>query len=190
MLLNEFRPLRRVDKDLKMFDMQFYFPNKHCMPTNSLRRKEPEKLTKTKKRSKRNTGCEIMSSQMAGSWYYVSVSQLVKDLWKWGYKLVDGFYQERPSKRSGHYYIVRFTFARHEIAKEYYPTDSLVAKALKQIMNYSCWRLKLYLNPYYDNGEEVEGNYSMSAKLLNGTRNTEPTFDLVAQGYKVRQVVS
>src|SRR6056297_1156278 len=185
MLLKELRPLKRVDKDLNTFDLQFYVESKKVANAGcKIREKHDDHVSND---SDGNTGREIITSCMGGSWYYVSLKRLVKDLLHWGYKVVDAFYQKRVSKKGNDYFIVRFTFARHDINDTWYHPESDIYKVLNNFCRFS-WRTKIYLNPYYKDNQRLEGKYSMSAKLTNRALKTNPPFKLVVQGYEVRQI--
>ena len=96
----------------------------------------------------------------------------VKDLWLAGYELVDAFYEERidprdQSKRRK-YHVVRFTFAHSDfvnVSEQFKAVRPALVAGLQQICSTALWRVRAFSNPFFNEGEEVEGQRALSLNL-------------------------
>lgn len=98
------------------------------------------------------------------------IADLLNGLEEAGYEMVDAFHQPRLNRNNGRtYHMVRFTFARHEDAT---PSEEFVAlrdqyrEAMREVITSAAWRVQAYLNPFFSNGEVVEGQYAVSLNMV------------------------
>ena len=97
----------------------------------------------------------------------ISLAEIPKMLEDSGYELVDAFYRPRvdPSNPKKTYHMVRFVFAHREhvsLSSEFKLVRERIRLALNEICTHAMWRTRSFLNPFYRNGEGIEGQYAMS----------------------------
>lgn len=89
-----------------------------------------------------------------------------------GYELVDVLHEERldakdpEGKRT--YHMVRFVFARREVAEisdDFKAVRNMARDALRHICQSAFWRVRSFLNPFYHNGEAIDGLNTASINL-------------------------
>ena len=101
-----------------------------------------------------------------------SIAEFLCELEAAGYEMVDCLYQERTTINNPHskktYHMVRFVFARHEFVElsDYFKRMRSMLRAEVQIMCESAmWRIRIYSNPFYKNGQEILGQHYMSINI-------------------------
>ncbi|MCL5006887.1 MAG: hypothetical protein M1153_01970 [Patescibacteria group bacterium] len=101
-----------------------------------------------------------------------SLLELLGDLEVAGYELVDAFYQQRIDAKDPRgertYHMVRFLFASREFAepsKWFKSIRDKLLNELRTICENALWRTRCFLNPFYENGEEVVDQRFVSVNL-------------------------
>lgn len=101
-----------------------------------------------------------------------SLRKLPVELEATGYELVDVLYEERldgkdpEGKRT--YHMIRFVFVRREFAEvsdEFVRVKATARDALRHICETAFWRVRSFLNPFYQDGEAIEGLNAASINL-------------------------
>ncbi|MFZ3054731.1 MAG: hypothetical protein WA091_02000 [Minisyncoccales bacterium] len=123
-----------------------------------------------------------------------STSNLLNELKESGYELVDAFCQERvnpkdPTKRS-RYWMVRYVFANHENAEpstEFVERRSVVEDDLQKLLSESFWRIRVFLNPFFKNNEQVSDCHTVSINLEARKPRFQKDGQLVVQWKKDNQ---
>lgn len=90
----------------------------------------------------------------------VSVAEFPTELEAANYELVDARYEERIHQRDPKrtYHMVRFVFAPREfvnISDEFRNSRSAIRADLQVMCNEALWRVRVFKNPFFKNGEEV-----------------------------------
>ena len=142
--------------------LQFSFSNPKAIPYN-IRKREPETKNEHVRRVKLPPRGRLAIEPSERT----KITSFAMDLETNGYQLVDGFSQKRHhAKRPEQvYYAVRFTFARKEYAEisdEFQSIQTKIHADLKQVCTVAFWRTRAFSNPFYKNGEEVEGFETLS----------------------------
>ena len=87
---------------------------------------------------------------------------------------MDALYQERPynNAKNPHgkwtYHMVRYVFARREfveLSDEFRKVRDTIRAELPRICENALWRVRLFSNPFYKNGEEIPGESTVSVNL-------------------------
>lgn len=99
-----------------------------------------------------------------------SLKQFLEELKSAGYEMVDAFYKERINAKNPRkpYHMVRFVFARHEfatISDEFKEVRKTILAELKVICENALWRVRAFRNPFYKNGEEIQGEFAISINM-------------------------
>jgi hypothetical protein len=156
---------RKVDMCL----IQFNFSNLRAVP-DGLREIEPEDPEEMAERKGRANGKEIFQE---GS---CSIESVPGYLEANGYFLADAFFQRRFSLNNGKkipYFTVRFTF--QPVPSKEFKEDDKAKAALKEMCRTAAWKLKIFRNPLFRNGEKVKGRSTLCLKLVG--RETLVQFD-------------
>lgn len=155
-----------LDKSVRTVILQFSFSNPNVVPASVRCRRKRETPKEQSKRKSHPSGTLIIEPTMN-----CKMSSFFGELLEEGYELVDASFQERVHLKNKKqvYYAVRFVFCRKEFAK---PTeefkqkrDDICFNGLGRICNEALWRIRVYLNPFYENGEEIIGQKSVSINL-------------------------
>jgi len=139
-----------LDQRYRMFQIQFSFSNQNAIP-EAIEQKEKEDIRGRLARKITSTG--TMVGQIEKN--TVSLKDLLQDAQTAGYELTDCFYQERlnPGKFKGTYYMVRFTFCQESFARV--PSNQVdIIEAFEEIASSATWKVRVFDNPYYENGDE------------------------------------
>ncbi len=153
-----------IDSSVQMIILQFSFSNGKAVPEwiGCHEKEVPQERTERKNRLHGELVIEKTKS--------CSVLNLAKDLGVAGYELVDAFCQKRinpkyPNKR---YQMVRFVFVRNE---DMQLPDNFMNKrvpalgSLREMCAAAMWRARVFLNPYYENGEKIPNKHAISINL-------------------------
>lgn len=100
----------------------------------------------------------------------VFLAELPGDLREAGYELVDAFYQRRSNPKTGRgYYMIRFVFCRHEHVDEgtkgFREGCRIILADLEDICDQALWQTRIFLNPFFKDGEEIPGQKAISINL-------------------------
>jgi len=150
-------------QNVRMIVVQFSFSNPEVIPSGIKRRKR-ETAFEHVARKLQKTGERIIEPTVNCS------VEFLGELEAMGYELVDAFYQARPDHDDlkGTYHTVRFLFARHEFATpsaEFRMVRDAIRAELREMLRTAFWRVRAFLNPFYQNGEEIAGQRSLSINL-------------------------
>lgn len=156
-----------LDRTVRLVSLQFSFSNPDAIPVKVLRFKslEHETTAASKERKTRATG--ILAIQPTED---CSLVVFLRDLLTDGYELVDSFYQPRIDQNNAArtYHMVRFLFARQEfvdLSDEFREVRGLLLQGLQEMCGAAMWRVQVFLNPHYEDGNEVAGQCSISINL-------------------------
>ena len=101
-----------------------------------------------------------------------SLANFLREIAVSGYEMVDAFYKQGIDtrdpgiKRKNH--TACFFFARSEfveLSDEFKGVRPLIYNELWKICKTAIWRVRLFLNPFYKDGEEINDQYSLSINL-------------------------
>lgn len=147
-----------LSDEVRMVVLQLSFTNANALPL-WVRDAEAEKVQAAKARKARHTGRLVVSPVER-----VSLAELARGLEAAGYKLVDAFKQCRvdPQKMQS-YWSVRFVFALERL--EDFDHRNAIRGELQKLLDQAYWRVRIFLNPFYQNGEEVPGYQALSVNL-------------------------
>lgn len=150
-----------LDSTARLVSLQFSFSNPNIIPKN-VRRREQETKAESDTRKQNQGG--ILAIEPCEN---VSIATLVLELESLGYKLVDGLYQARQDRvrPSQMYHMVRFIFARTEhaeISDQFREIQLKIREELLDICENAFWRIRVFSNPFYKDGEEINGLRALS----------------------------
>lgn len=148
---------------VRLVMLQFSFSNIKAMPSGiqGKPKKNFDRLTPNRTRVE---GVEFLTPTEN-----VSLRPFLSDLVAMGYVLVDAFYEMRSNPRGKEYPVVRFTFAEKETARfdsEFAEHRGPAICALRQMCEEAMWRPQGYLNPFFKDGEPVEGEHAIAINLV------------------------
>src|SRR3972149_9877630 len=151
-------------QNVRMIVVQFSFSNPEVIPSG-IKRRNRETAFEHVARKLQATGERVIEPTKN-----VFLGHLVGDFEGNGFELVDAFYQARPDHDDlkGTYHTVRFLFARHEFATpsaEFRMVRDAIRAELREMLRTAFWRVRAFLNPFYQNGEEIAGQRSLSINL-------------------------
>lgn len=97
----------------------------------------------------------------------ISLAAITQMLESNGYELVDAFYKPRidPRNPKKMYHMVRFVFAHRDhvvLSPEFKLIRDRIRLAIDEICTQAMWRTRSFLNPFYKDGAEIEGQHAMS----------------------------
>jgi len=159
--------LPKIDSSVRFISLQFSFSNAKAVPGwISLHEHEEEAPQERVERKRRSSG-EIVIKQKEKC----SILGFVKDLGMAGYELIDAFCQKRinPKNPKGEMYqMVRFTFIHKEDMD--LPDNFMSARIpalgnLREMCAVAMWRVRVFVNPFYKDGEMISDEHSMSINL-------------------------
>lgn len=153
-------PLRHV----RLVAIQFSFSNREIVPV-AVRQRNRETPLEHIARKLRVTGERVIEPTEN-----VDLSNFLGELEEAGFELVGAFYQERPAgdQLDRTYYMARFLFARREFATpsaEFVLARDTIRTALQEMLRTAFWRVRSFLNPFYQEGKEVAGQRALSINL-------------------------
>lgn len=142
--------------------LQFSFSNAKVVP-KSIEPRNPESLDDAFKREKHANGRRVIDPVKN-----VDVLTFVEGLTNGGYKLAKAFSQKRPKTDdpSQSYYIARFDFEPWEEDFEHGDASARHnVNALKKMCYEAMWQVKVFVNPFFSDGKEVAGEYTVSINM-------------------------
>lgn len=160
-----------LNSSIRLVIFQFIFSNPNVVPPLIKQlKKEKETLEEQKKRKARKAkGTMLIESPNC------SFVGFFEELEKYGYKMVDTFYQPRIDPKDSHgkriYHMVRSIFARHEyvelsdeLMKVWNACNGIHAE-LQDLCTQAMWQIRIFLNPFFDNGEEIPGQHALNINI-------------------------
>ena len=150
-----------LDSSVRLIDVQFSFSNVNVVPA-ILKERELEGLDERDERKAREGSGQLVIAPTENT--------SLRGFELAGYELVDAFYQPRihPKNPQIIYHAVRFLFARHAYA---HPSEGFsrgrdaICEEFRGMCQQAMWRVRAYLNPYFEGGERVQGYYTVSINL-------------------------
>lgn len=146
--------------------IQFSFSNPDVIPA-TVRRLNRETKEERVVRKSYSSGVMVIEPTEK-----CSLVEFLGELETAGYEMVDAFYKQRidandpRGKRS--YHMVRFLFARRgfvELFDEFRKVRDVIRAELQSICESAIWRVRLFSNPFYKNGEEIPFQRAVSINL-------------------------
>jgi len=177
-----------LEGTVKLLMLQFVFSNMGALPAGFFEKKRETLDELTARRS------GVKGVQFIEPIQDVSLLQFLLDLAKAGYVLVDAFFQMRASVRGQQYPSVRFIFAAEESVRpdgEFANHKQNAENALLQMCKEAMWRVRAFLNPFFEGGLPVDGQHAISinlearSPLLDGEGNPLMRWEKDENGEKV-----
>ena len=154
-----------IDTSIRMIMIQFSFSNPDAIPA-FIRGLERQRETREECVS-RKVG--VNGSPCISPTEGCTVREFVENLEAAGYQLVDAFYQRRVDHKDPRgnrwYHMARFVFASAEWAdpsEEFIAMRTNVKASLQEMCEASLWRVRGFLNPFYQEGQEIAGQHAVS----------------------------
>jgi len=151
---------------VRLVALQFSFSNPKGIPA-SVRRLDRETPEERNERKNHSSGTMVIEPTEN-----CSLIDFLDELKGAGYEMVDALYKKRidPKDSRGRrtYHMVRFLFARREfvdLSEEFKAVRDIISRELRSICEVVMWRVRVFLNPFYENGEEVIGHRAISVNL-------------------------
>ncbi len=174
-----------LNNAIRLVMLQFSFLNPGLIPVSMKRLNHRETQEELVKRKSHSSGVMVIESTEK-----CSIASFTAELEAAGYEIVGRFYKERINYKcpsGGTYHMVRFLFARHEFAElsdEFKKARGTIRAELRGICKSAMWRVRLFSNPFYKNGEEIPGQSAVSVNLELPT----PTWRQPKVGHHLRVV--
>ncbi len=156
-----------IDRTVRMVVLQFSFSSNNIVPEGI--REEPfERIYQQEKRRARGgTGKRVIDPVQN-----VSLKEIGRDLRGNGFELVDAFRQKRhhPDDHRGRrmYQVVRFSFAKEKFERtspDFQEKKGELLAYLGSMVVEAAWRVRVFLNPFFKDGEEMAGAHHLSINL-------------------------
>ena len=152
-----------LNDNIPMINLQFSFNNPEVIPVLVGHRSNETTEERVVRKSHASGRLMIEPTEKC------SIVDTLDGIESVGYELVDAFHQERidPKDPTGRrrYHTVRFQFARSETAQisdEFKAIRDQIRNEFQDICEVAQWRVRAFLNPFYRNGEEVQGKNAVS----------------------------
>lgn len=158
--------------------LQFSFSNEKVVP-KGIPELTPESVGEAMEREHRADGEQVIAPVEN-----VDLLEFVGELIDNGYELASAASQERVNPRNpgNTYYMVRFVFVPEEdVNRENEAGDNM--SDLKQMCKDAMWRVKVFVNPFISDGEEVAGQHVVSINMTS----RKPLYNNVGKPIRVWQ---
>lgn len=144
--------------------LQFSFSNQNVIPSG-IRNLERETGDGREERKNHCTGTQVVEPILN-----CDLANFPANLEAAGYELVGAHCQERidAKGRIGKYWMVRFVFVRREFvipSDEFRKVRGIVRLGLMEMCRVAMWRVRIFSNPFFQNGEEVSGQRAISINM-------------------------
>jgi len=154
----------RIDASVRLILLQFSFSRETAVPA-LLWQRNPERPNE---RKRRETGRMVVEPTPN-----CSLAKFVSDILGCGYELVEAFHQQRidPKDPAGKrkYHIVRYVFVRQEYLEEiqegFKRLRPKILEELQETLEETMWRVRVFANPFFSDGEEIPGQSALSVNL-------------------------
>lgn len=155
-----------LDASVRLVTLQFSFSNPEAIPAG-VKQRAQETIEERVERKSRSSGTMVMEPTEN-----CSVAEFIDELGAAGYELVDAFCKERLDAKDPRgqrtYHTARFVFARHEfvnISEEFKKVQGAIQAEIQEMCRAAFWRVRMFLNPFYQNGEEIADQHALSINL-------------------------
>ena len=156
----------KLSESVPMVSVQFSFSNPEVIPV-LVRHRNNETHEEHKERDVRKN--HASGRLVIEPTERCAVANILDGIESAGYELVDALYQERvdPKDPTGRrrYHMVRFQFAPRpavQISTEFKTIREQIRLEFQDICETAQWRVRAFLNPFYQNGEEISGKNAVS----------------------------
>ena len=151
---------------VRLVAMQFSFSNPDAIPA-TVKRLDQETQEERVKRKNYSSG--VMIIKPTEKCFLV---EFLGELEAAKYEMVDAFYKERIDAKDPRgkrtYHMVCFLFARREfveLSDEFKKVRDVIRAELRSICESAMWRVRVFSNPFYKNGEEISDQHAVSINL-------------------------
>ena len=172
-----------LNNSVRLISFQFSFSNRKLVPAIFQKIK---KGTETVNMRKGRKGRKVSGKMLLPPTMNCFLGKIFNDL-EDSYALVNVFCQNRIDPKDPEavniYYAVRFTFARNEFAE---PSSDFIKmrrsfyQEFKIFVIHAMWRARAYLNPFFQNEKNLDGQFVLSINLEARTPLTYPDGNRVA----------
>jgi len=150
----------KIDNGVRLILLQFRLAKRELLPQGTSMEERPPR---------ENHRIDMDGVQIIESTERSFMGNFVADLAEAKYELVQAFHQERVQGAKP-YWIVRFVFAckgEGDSTGDTGTSDrfSKELEALRDMCLSNLWRVRVYRNPYFQNGEKVKGESTLSVNL-------------------------
>ncbi len=150
-------------RDVRMVAIQLSFTSSAAIPA-AVRQLERETALEHVARKLQTTGKLVIEPTENCSLDFLGELEAV------GFELVDALYQRRVDHKDPNrtYHMVRFLFAQHRFAApstEFKLVRDSIRAELREMLRVAFWRVRAFLNPFYQNGKEIAGQRALSINL-------------------------
>jgi len=93
----------------------------------------------------------------------IDAQPILEGLGMSGYKLIGACWEERKDLGGKLYYLIKFTFVlpNHEGVEE----NSTLKREVEKMIVSALWRVRAFINPFYEENQIIEGRRSISINL-------------------------
>lgn len=155
-----------LDASVRLVSLQFSFSNPEAIPAG-VKQRAQETVEERVERKSRTSGTMIMEPTEN-----CSLVEFIGELEATGYELVDAFCKERLDAKDPRgrrtYHMVRFVFVHRAFvnsSEEFGKVRDAIRADLQEMCQTAFWRVRMFLNPFYQNNEETEGQHALSINL-------------------------
>jgi len=146
--------------------VQFSFSNGRAVPV-WVAQIERETVSAHKERKKRASGEQLIALPKGSA---CSLESLPTGLSASDFVLADAYSQKRnkAGKVYDPYWMVRFIFVRKDVYEDrsrYAEVRNLHLRSLEEMISSAFWKVRGFLNPYFRDGELLEGEFQVSINL-------------------------
>ncbi len=149
-----------MDGTVRMVLVQFRVNNPKMLPETIRTDDKPTGTAEVVSRAGQVKGEECLQSTES-----VGHGKFPDDLASNGYTLVDAFTKVRQDRGGREYGIVRFTFVAEghvDTVPEWDKARPAAEQALRDMVEGAAWRTRAFLNPFFADGNIVEGTFCIS----------------------------
>jgi len=154
-------PVLFLDPDISLVIFRFAFSNPKYVP-KCIRKEEADKDSASSGRTIK--GRSLIDSPV----HNVGILHCLSDIQASGYELADAKRKENKRAQGCSSQIVQFVFVRTQCAhvcEEFVQTRGIIIEAFEKMCREALWRVRLFLNPLFEEHELVEGKFTASINL-------------------------
>ena len=155
-----------LEKDVRMIMLKFNFSNPNVIPP-WVRRLDQKTQEEQSFRKSRSDGVLVIEPTER-----CSLVNFLREIQVSQYEIVDAFYKQgidtRKARIKRKNHTVCFFFARREfveLSDEFKKERPFINEELWKICKTAIWRVRLFFNPFYKDGEVIDGQYALSVNL-------------------------
>jgi len=153
-----------LDRSVRMISLQFSFGNPKLVPDSVMHL--PHETPEERQERKSEIPGQLVIEPTMGC----SLARIVDEIEASGYEMCDAAYkprisQSRQNRGRKTYHMVRFLFVHHEYAEvsDFFRGErDKIRQDLDHICQEAMWRVRVFRNPFFHNGEMIEGQCFLS----------------------------